>query len=323
MKQTVGVVIRPGARHEAGQALESLAHEMPNVRFVVADSGHHAPVPPLPGLEGLALADFVAQSELVLVLGGDGTLLHAASMFPDQVVPLLGVNMGHIGFLTEIALSELNGTLPEALAGRLPYEDRMRLDARVICAEGIAESVRQRAANRICDSAPEGVCDGAPGGPPRMAGRILNDAAVSMRSLARIATFEVQRNGRPVTRVRGDGVLFATPTGSTAYTLAAGGPIVYPTLDAIVITPICPHQLSQRPLVVPSDGLWSVTLATDSDVFVSLDGHHGCQMQRGDRLELARAPVPTRVLHPPWRDHFQTLRAKLRWGETPGPAEGL
>lgn len=294
MDRTVGLVMRPASRRAAGRAIAELARAHPRVTFLVEAEGHHAPRPALAEAERASPEEIARRADMVLVLGGDGTLLHAASLVLERKVPLLGVNMGHIGFLTEVTAGELAATFPRALAGELPHEDRMRLDVRVMHADGRAGGA---------------------------AGRILNDASVSMRSLARIAAFSVHHDGRLVTSVRGDGVLFSTPTGSTAYTLAAGGPIVYPTLDAIVITPICPHQLTHRPLVVPASGTWSVTQEGDSDVFASLDGHTGCELSRGDRLVLTRAPVPTRILHSPTRDHFRTLREKLRWGEVPAGAE--
>lgn len=287
MATVVGVVLRP-AVVDWVDILQSIKNALPGVRLVAEAEGHHAPMQPTT-LATLVSSDTFAQKcDFVVVLGGDGTLIHAASLFEDRVVPILGINMGHIGFLTEVTRDEMVAALPRALAGELPHSDRMRLDVAV--RRGPQESLKRR---------------------------ILNDAVIAMRSLARIATFRIECNNELVTTIRGDGVIFSTPTGSTAYALASGGPIVSPHLEAITITPICPHQLTHRPLVVPPTGEWTVTLDSDSTVFASFDGHTGQAMVRGDTMSVRRAPVPTRLLNAPWRNYYQTLRTKLRWGEEP------
>jgi NAD+ kinase len=289
--KTVGVVLKPGVR-ETLATLRMVQSGVKNVRFVAEAEGHHAPRSwqdkdwESAQLEHLEAADFERQVDLLLVLGGDGTLIHAASTLQDRLVPILGINMGQIGFLTEVTREELLDVLPRALGGTLPHTDRMRLDVVVRKEQTV-----------------------------RLQRRILNDAVIAMRSLARIATFRITANGVLVTTIRGDGVIFSTPTGSTAYALASGGPIISPQLEAIAITPIAPHQLTQRPLVLPPDCELVVTLDTDSTVFASLDGHTGVEMSRGDAMVIRRAPVPTRLLNVPWRNYYQTLRTKLRWGE--------
>ena len=285
MQRYVGVVMRPGLGAEAASLLADVAALDPGLSLWAEAEGYHAPAAAI-AVGRAPAGEIAARADLMLVLGGDGTLLHAAGLLTERVVPILGVNMGHIGFLTEVTRGELGEALPAALAGALPHQDHMRLDAAI---ERDGTVVLGR--------------------------RILNDAAVSMRSLARIASFRILHDDRFVTCIRGDGVIFSTPTGSTAYALAAGGPIISAGLEALEIAPICPHQLTQRPLVVPARGRWSVELDSDSDVFASFDGHAGESMRRGDRVTICRAPVPSRLLHAPWRDHFATLRAKLRWGE--------
>jgi NAD+ kinase len=285
MSQTIGVVLKPDVK-DAVVALRQVQGLLPDVRFIGEGGGHNA----LPeGVEGVSVVDakaFEAQADLVLVLGGDGTLIHAASLLVDRLVPILGVNLGHIGFLTEVTRDEFLAVVPWALARALPYSDRMRLDI----------EVRRR--NQTL-----------------LRRRVLNDAVVAMRSLARIATYRVMQGEELVTTIRGDGVIVSTPTGSTAYALASGGPILWPQLEAIAITPICPHQLTQRALVLRPQGDIIVTLDSESTVFASLDGHVGQEMVPGDAIVSRQAPVPTRLLSVPWRNYFQTLRTKLRWGE--------
>ena len=288
MALVVGVVCKPVVT-DWGKTLQMVQNILPKARLIAEAEGHHAPMRPTSSVCLVSADTFAQKCDLVLVLGGDGTLIHAASLFEERIVPILGVNMGHIGFLTEVTRDELADVLPRAAAGQLAHADRMRLDVAV------------RRGNDIS-----------------LKRRILNDAAITMRSLARIATFRIACDDTLVTSIRGDGVIFSTPTGSTAYALASGGPIVSPDLEAIAITPICPHQLTHRPLVVPPVGEWTVTLESDSTVFTSFDGHTGQAMVRGDTMIVSRAPVPTRLLHPPGRDYYQTLRTKLRWGEDPG-----
>lgn len=282
---TLAVVLKPRAK-EALPAFAALRALVPDARLIGEGRGFHALDAQLQDVERLAPQALEQAADLVVVLGGDGTLLHAASLLPNRRTPILGVNLGFIGFLTEVAREEMDTVLPMALSGELPYTDRMRLRVRVLRGDDV---VLERV--------------------------VLNDVSVTMRSLARIADFHVSDGHEPMTSVRGDGVLISTPTGSTAYALAAGGPIVAPTLEAIVVTPICPHQLTQRPLVVPPRGELRVTLASDSTAFVSLDGHVGTPFQRGDTLSVEPAEVPTRLLRVPWRSHYQTLRTKLSWGE--------
>ncbi|HET6347321.1 MAG TPA: NAD(+)/NADH kinase [Myxococcota bacterium] len=285
MSKVIGVVLKPGVR-DALVALREVQEAAPEATFIGEAEGHHAVPDGLHGVERVDPATFERRAELVLVLGGDGTLIHAASLLPNRLVPVLGVNLGHIGFLTEVARDEMLDVLPRALEGTLPSSDRMRLDVEV------------RRGDQVL-----------------IKRRVLNDAVVAMRALARIATYRLTQHEEPVTTVRGDGVIVATPTGSTAYSLASGGPIIAPQLEAIAITPICPHQLTQRPLVVPPTGDLIVTLDSDSTVFASLDGHFGQDLERGDAIVVRKATVPSRLLNVPWRNYFQTLRTKLRWGE--------
>lgn len=286
MQKTIAIVLKPGTP-DAQTVFAHIRAAWPEARFIGEAEGHHAVPPQVPGIERLWKGDLEAQAELMVVVGGDGTLIHGASLLPNRVVPILGINLGHIGFLTEVARDELDQALPAAAEGTLPHSDRMRLEV---------ELWRQDAL--------------------LLRHLVLNDVIVAMRSLARIATYRVTQGSTLVTTVRGDGVMVSTPTGSTAYALAAGGPIISPLLEAIGLTPICPHQLTQRPLVLrPGDGDLRITLDSDNTVFASLDGHVGLDLERGDAVVVRPAQVPTRLLGVPWRDYYQTLRTKLRWGQ--------
>ena len=284
MDVVIGAVLKPDVA-EAVVALRQLQQAYPRLRFVGEQEGHNALSHDVHQIERLPSEEIEGRISLLLVLGGDGTLLHGASLLPNRRVPILGVNLGHIGFLTEVTREEVLQVLPMALEGALPHTDRMRLEVEIWHQQSCT-------LKRV----------------------VLNDVAVTMRSLARIATFRLTHADQLVTTVRGDGIIISTPTGSTAYALAAGGPIVSPALEAIAVTPICPHQLTQRPLVLPPEGDLRITLDSDSRAFVSLDGHVGHEMGRGDAVVVRRAAVPTRLLRVPWRNDYQTMRQKLRWG---------
>ncbi len=288
MTSVIGLVLRPGV----GEALEGLhlvIKQAPQCRFLVEDEGHHALSRVPRDVEAVDARTFEAAVDLVIVLGGDGTMIHAASLLRERVVPILGVNLGHIGFLTEVTRDELPAVLPRVLAGTVGHVDRMRLDAELWRNGAIAHS-----------------------------GRVLNDVVLNPMALARLSQYRVQRGGELVTTVRGDGIIVATPTGSTAYSMAAGGPVLEPGLEAIAITPICPHELSQRPLIVAPQGDVEVSLVTDAPVFLTLDGQAGHEFLPGDLLRVRRATAPTRLLRVSERSYFQTLRTKLRWGDGGG-----
>jgi NAD+ kinase len=286
VNKTVGLVVRSHSE----QALQLATHVQalfPQVRWLLESEGRYALGEALPGMVRVCASDFEAQSDMLLALGGDGTLLHAASLLQTRCVPILGVNLGRIGFLAEVHPQDLPDVLPKALQGQLPYSDRVRLDVDVL--RGGHTCLLRR--------------------------RVLNDAVVSLKALARVGAYQVFHNGLFVTTVRGDGLIVSTPTGSTAYALAAGGSIVVPWLDAVTLTPICPHQLTQRPLVVQAEGVFDITLEDQHTAWVTLDGQVGEEMQQGDVLRIQRAPLGTRILSLPTQNYYHTLRTKLRWGE--------
>ena len=286
MTKTIGVVLRPGAS-EALEDVQRIQQLLPDATLLVERDGHHA-VRDIPArVTPVTPEQFEERCDMMVVLGGDGTLIHAASLLRNKVVPILGVNLGHIGFLTDVTREELNDVLNSALEGKLPYSDRMRLDVELW-----------------------------QDGEITMRERILNDAVLGPQALARIATYELRLNGELITSVRGDGMIVSTPTGSTAYAMAAGGSILSPDLEAVLIVPICPHQLTQRPLVLVPTGELELRLQSDSVVHATCDGRAGMEFRHGDQMIIRRAPVPARILTVPWRDYFRTLRTKLGWGNS-------
>jgi len=286
MQKTLAIVLKPGVS-DAEAVFRQILAAWPHARYIGEAEGHHAVPQQMTRIERMTAAQIEAQADLMIVIGGDGTLIHGASLLPNRTVPILGINLGHIGFMTEVARDELAEVLPHVEAQTLPYSDRMRLEVELWRHDSLM-----------------------------MRHLVLNDTSVVSRSLARIATYRITQGDSLVTTVRGDGVMVSTPTGSTAYALAAGGPIISPHLEAIGLTPICPHQLTQRSLVLrPDDGDLRITLDSDNTVFASLDGHVGLDLNFGDAVVVRPAKVPTRLLGVPWRDYFQTLRTKLRWGQ--------
>jgi NAD+ kinase len=233
--------------------------------------------------------DVAGTADVLVVLGGDGTLL-AASHLVERPVPVLGVNFGALGFLTEITMAELYPTLEGVLAGQYRYEERRMLRAR-IRREGAEETT----------------------------GDVLNDVVVTKSSLSRIIEVDVSVDGLFVSAFRADGLIVSSPTGSTAYNLAAGGPILHPALDAVVLTPICPHMLTNRPLVISDRSTIEVRLgaAREGDVHITLDGQQGFPLAATDVVTVTRSPRSIRLVKAS-RDYFEVLRTKLKWGESKG-----
>jgi NAD+ kinase len=223
--------------------------------------------------------------DLVIALGGDGTLLSVARAVPVSV-PVLGVNMGTLGFLTEIGRAELYPALVEILAGRFELEHRHLLNVDVL---------RSSSENLVY--------------------RVFNDAVLAKSALSRIIELQLEVDGRLVTSYRSDGLIISTPTGSTAYNLSAGGPLTHPLLPVTLLTPICPHTFSLRPLVVPADSVVEVTLDTDgAEVFLTLDGQEGTGLDDGDTVRLTRAAEGVSLIKISDRTFYDSLRGKLHWG---------
>jgi NAD+ kinase len=227
------------------------------------------------------------RADLVLVLGGDGTLIHAARLLGGRAAPILGVNMGSLGFLTEVPQSELYQAIEHVLSGKAVCTERMKL--RVHLHRGSGE--------KVVDT------------------EVLNDAVAAKGTLSRMAEFEATFAEEYVTTYKADGIIVATPTGSTAYSLAANGPILFPSMRGVILAPICPHTLTQRPLVLPDDQIVNITLLSDSEVYITLDGQTGERFHRGDRVQIKQSKNRVLLVKNPHMGYFGILRAKLRWGQ--------
>ena len=227
-------------------------------------------------------------SDLLITFGGDGTLLSVARHAPEHV-PIIGVNMGTLGFLTEIRVEEFPAVLERVLAGSFHVEPRVAFDVTV----------------------------SGPGRDASARYRVLNDCAINKSAVARIIEIRVSVAGIFVSTFRGDGLIVATPTGSTAYNLSAGGPIIYPTMNAFVITPICPHMLTNRPLVLPDELDIEISLITPDakDIFLSLDGQEGFEIGDDDRICIRKSEERVLLVQSPDKNYFDVLRNKLKWGE--------
>jgi len=224
------------------------------------------------------------ESDLIIVLGGDGTLLSVARLTHSHHVPILAVNLGSLGFLTEIELPEMLSTLEKVLQGESVAEKRMLLKT-TLRREG--ESVREDVA--------------------------LNDVVINKKA-ARIVNLEVLVNHQYMTSYRADGLIIATPTGSTAYSLSAGGPIIHPSMHALLLCPICPFTLTNRPIVIPDKSAIAIKLTTEEEVQITLDGQTGYPMYRDDILEVQRGTTPVQIIQATEKNYYEILRKKLHWG---------
>ncbi len=237
---------------------------------------------------GYDRADIPSEVEMIIVLGGDGTLLSAARQVADAHadVPIFGVNLGSLGFMAEVSVDELYDNLAKAIAGRLEIEERMMLSVEVT-----------RDGRRLARY------------------RVLNDAVINKGALARMMELRITVSDGYLTTLRADGLIVATPTGSTAYSLSAGGPIVHPTIHCFVVTPICPHTLSNRPIVLPDSAVVTVCLTSQSeDVSLTLDGQIGFPLMPNDVLEIRKSRFKMRLIKHPARSFYEILRSKLKWG---------
>ena len=225
--------------------------------------------------------------EMIIVLGGDGTLLSVARQVVGLNIPILGVNLGGLGFLTEIALEELYQVLDKVIEGDYRADQREVIHVAVI-----------RKGRTLAEFT------------------VLNDAVINKGALARIIDLETTINGEHLTTFKSDGLIISTPTGSTAYNLSAGGPIVYPTLDCIIITPICSHTLTNRPIVIPDEVIVRVILKTrQQEVILTLDGQQGFPLEFDDEVEVKKSDACILLIKSPHRHFFGLLREKLKWGE--------
>lgn len=238
-------------------------------------------------IEGYQRSQIPAMADFVVVLGGDGTMLSVARLIGEKGIPILGVNIGGLGFLTTVHKEDIFEILEKVIGGQCSVEERMMLTACVLRhSECIAEYL------------------------------VVNDVVVNKGALARIIDLETYIDNDYIATFKADGLIVATPTGSTAYALSAGGPIVYPTLSSIILAPICPHTLTNRPIVLPDDVHVDIILKSmNEDVFLTIDGQVGFSLRQNDMVQVRKSAFTARFFIPCERDYFSILRTKLKWGE--------
>lgn len=286
-----GIIAKTGL-HEAAQILTELAawlnahgiepvYEERAAALAVNAEGHMT----------LPAAELPNAVDMIVLLGGDGTLLATAGHIArtNRPIPILGVNFGSLGFLTEITLPELYGALDTVLAGRAPVEERLMLTAELWQRDTRLQAVP-----------------------------VLNDVVVTKGALSRMTDLSVYVSDQFLAHFKADGLIVASTTGSTAYNLSAGGPIVHPGVDAVVVTPIAPHTLTNRPIVIPAASalvIQPITGPERQEVFVTFDGQTGFPLPAGHHIRITRAPHPLRLIRPTTRSYFDVLRQKLKWAE--------
>lgn len=275
-----------------GEAMRTLAQHLLGKGHAVRVIADEALALDGAGVHTVPETELAPGADLIVAVGGDGAMLHAARMAAMADVPVLGVNRGRLGFLADVGPEQMLQSLDDALGGRCQAERRMLLAAQLLA-------------------------DGRP-----IDALALNDVVVAKRETGRMVDVRTWVDGAYVNTHVGDGFIIATPTGSTAYALSCGGPIVHPSLDAVVLVPVCPHTLSDRPIVVPADSVVEIELADrfESRAQVVCDGIVLCDLDPGVRLRIERARVSATLLHPPGHDYYRILRSKLHWGR--GTREG-
>ena len=282
--ETVGICLKEG-QPQAEPTVRALVRWLGDRGIAVHADRECAHFAGVPAESRDALA---ARVDVIVVLGGDGTLLSVARATGTRAVPILGVNLGRLGFLTEVNPDELFPALEKLLSGDARIEPRMRLEVRVLRGE-------------------------------RELGHYLalNDAVLTKTALSRMIDLDAWADGSQVTTYHADGLILSTPTGSTAYSLSAGGPLVLPGLDAIVLTPICPHSLTQRPLVMPHSSQIEIVVRGGgaSEVALTVDGQEGLLLADRDRVCVRASAHPVSIVGSPFRSRYEILHAKLRWGE--------
>jgi NAD+ kinase len=276
----VGIVVKPHAPSVENLLQDLLAYlDERGLGFVLEDGAARKLGRP----DGLPRPEVPGASDFLVVLGGDGTLLSVAYQAALADIPIMGVNLGRLGFLTEIPVSEAFLTLDSFLGGN---ED-------IISRRWLLEA-RTETAVSYC----------------------LNDVVITKGALARMIEYTILIDGESVATLKADGLIISTPTGSTAYSLSAGGPIIHPQVPAAVLTPICPHTLTYRPLIVPSSSEVSIKLLTgDEDVYLTLDGQRGGGLVRNDTIRIRKAPVELQLVTSPRRSYYDLVKEKLSWAE--------
>jgi len=283
--QTIGIISRPRRSNlsvVAPPLLKWLEERKVQALYDEETAGS------LPGsVKGKTRQQVSDASQLLLVLGGDGTLLAAAHLAAPRGIPILPINMGSLGFLTSFTLDELYPALEDTLEGRFSMSERVMLQVELERGGKVIENQR-----------------------------VLNEVVVNKGALARMIELELRIDGDFVCRYRADGLIVASPTGSTAYSLSAGGPIVHPGVESFIITPICAHMLSDRPLVVRDTSSVEMKLSGNTEsVFLTLDGQRGIPLQATDLVRISRSKELLKLIQPPRKSYFEILRNKLKWGE--------
>ena len=253
---------------------------------VVLEEGAASTVPDA-ALDTVSMDQLGTHCDLVIVVGGDGTLLHTARSVAKHNIPLVGINLGRLGFLTDISPDDMLPRLEEILNGQYHEEKRFLLRAMVMRNGEVAQT-----------------------------NTAFNDVVIHKWNSVRMIEFETHVDGLLVNSQRSDGLIISTPTGSTAYALSGGGPILHPALNAIVLVPICPHTLSNRPIVIDGDSVIELKVKPSDlpHVRITMDGQTNFGLKEGDTVRVIKKEQPVRLFHPKGHDHFQVLRAKLRWG---------
>jgi NAD+ kinase len=275
---SVSIIVKPGDD-------EALATAQKLATWLSGKGIEHGRGPMVAGSDETDSAKF-ADGELIIVLGGDGTMISAARTAADADVLVMGINYGGLGYLTDFRIEEMHSGIEAVFAGEYDVDTRVMLRAEL-----------WRGEEKLAD------------------GRVLNDVVINKAAVARIIEINVSLNGLFVNSFRADGLIVSTPTGSTAYNLSAGGPIIFPSMNAVVLTPICPFTLTNRPIVVPDSAEIELTLDNENEgVVLSLDGQTGYAMHSGDRVRIRKSGTTLKLVQPPNRNYFDVLRNKLKWG---------
>ena len=285
--QTVGVVVKPNSG-EAWQTACELSEwlQKRDLRLLGEPYSLRTGTGPQCDIDPAGESDFAAGADLIVVLGGDGTMISTARLIGDHDPLVIGINYGSLGYLTEFRIEEMFPALEAVIDGHYEVDSRVMLTA---------EHVR--------------------GGEVLAKGRVLNDVVINKAALARIIEIEASLSGNYVNHFRADGLIVSTPTGSTAYNLSAGGPIIYPSMIAVVITPICPFTLTNRPIVIPdSSDIELRLLSRSEDVVLTLDGQTGYTIAADDIVRIRKSNTAFNLVEPPNRNYFDVLRNKLKWG---------
>jgi NAD+ kinase len=279
----IGIIVKKGAR-EAADVARSLIRlcDKKNIQFLIEED-----IASALSLKGFKRDKIAAQADVIVVFGGDGTLLSIARLVGNKGIPILGVNLGGLGFIAEVSKNEISkGIIDYIFSKKCLLEERIMLSADVY-----------RKKKRMTHNT------------------ALNDVVINKSALARMIDLEIHINRQYVTTFRSDGLIISTPTGSTAHSLSAGGPILYPTLESFVMTPICPHTLANRPIVVPDSFLLEVSIKSGEDIYLTLDGQVGHPLKVKDTVKIKKANFKTKFILLHDRDYFQILRTKLKWGK--------